>query len=258
MPAPACSARFFTEKPQGLPGVDGVWCHTESTDKRAMALAIAERHFVPPDGCSDLIVHFSAGRLASSFVQAPTLSYEVVAIEPSEALFGVRLELGQGGPLLKRREEVAAETQRLIADVDPADAAGVLERLGRYGAGLLERYAAAQPAWVAEALSVAQRRSGDVSVLALARHVGVSERTIHRGFLDWVGGPPKQLLRAMRIREAVRRTEGLAALAEIAAELGFADQAHLSREMRQLWGTTPARLRSEPSDFFKTPPVSSP
>ena len=256
MPDAGGSERFFTAKPEGLPGVDGVWCHTESTDERALALCLPERHFVPPDGCSDLIVRFSAGRLASAFVQEPTLSYEVVSIEPGDALFGARLELGRGGPLLKRSGLVAGEAQRLLEKVDRGDAAAVLERLGRYCAELLERYA--WPTWLGEVLLVAQRRFGDVSVLELARHVGVSERTLHRGFLDWVGGSPKQLLRALRIREAVRRTEGTAALAEIAAELGFADQAHLSREMRELWGTTPARLRREPSDFFKTPPAPKP
>lgn len=257
MPGVAGSERFFTAKPAGLPGVDGVWCHTESKDERALALGLAERHFVPPDACSDLIVHFSAGRLAGAFLQEPTLSYEVVTIEPGDALFGVRLEIGQGGPLLKHRGVIAAEAERLLTKVDRADPAGLLEQLSQYCAVLLERHAASQPARVAEALSLAQRRFGDVSVHELARHVGVSERTLHRGFLDWVGGPPKQLLRALRIREAVRRTEGKAALAEIAAELGFADQAHLSREMRELWGTTPARLRSESSDFFKTPPAAA-
>jgi transcriptional regulator GlxA family with amidase domain len=104
----------------------------------------------------------------------------------------------------------------------------------------------------------AQRRFGDVSVLALAHHVGVSERTLHRGFLDWVGGAPKPFLRALRVREAASRTQGPRALVEIAAELGFSDQAHLSREMRELWGTTPARLRSGLSDFFKTRPAAAP
>lgn len=59
------------------------------------------------------------------------------------------------------------------------------------------------------------------------------------------------------IREAVARARGACPLAEIAAQLGFADQAHLSREMRELWGTTPARLRAT-SDFFKTPKAALP
>lgn len=190
MSGAAGSERFFTARPDSLPGLDGVWCHTESKDERALALGLGERHFVPPDACSDLIVHFSAGQLASAFVQEPTLAYVVVTIEPGDALFGVRLEIGRGGPLLKHRGAIAEESQLLLAKAASEDAA--------------------------------------------------------------------ELLRALRLREAASRTEGSAALAEIAAELGFADQAHLSREMRQLWGTTPARLRSEPSDFFKTPPVAAP
>jgi AraC-like DNA-binding protein len=55
---------------------------------------------------------------------------------------------------------------------------------------------------------------------------------------------------------ATRRAQGASAPAEIAAELGFADQAHLCREMRELWGTTPGRLLA--SDFFKTDSAPQP
>jgi AraC-like DNA-binding protein len=253
------SSRFVTSQPHGLPGVDGVWCHRQLPDESALTLGLPERHFVPPDGCSDLILHFNQGRLVSAFVQEPTLAFDVVTIEPVDSLFGVRFTIGRAGPLLAAAASVAAEAERVFARVDSADAPSLLEQLGRYGAELLARRAGAPPAWLSEAWSEAQRRFGDITVRALARHVGVSERTLHRGFLDWVGAAPKPFLRALRVREAASRTtQGPRALAEIAAELGFADQAHLSREMRELWGATPARLRRQPSDFFKTPPAPAP
>jgi AraC-like DNA-binding protein len=254
----AGSQRFTTTTPHDLPGVDGVWCHTEARDERELTLGLAERHFVPPDGCSDLILHFKRGRLVSAFVQEPTLSFDVVTIEPLDSLFGVRFAIGRAGPLLKHGATIAEEAARAFAQVENADAASLLDRLGRYAAELLERQAGPPPTWLSEASAEAQRRFGDVSVLALARHVAVSERTLHRGFLDWVGGAPKPFLRALRVREAASRTQGRCDLAEIAAELGFSDQAHLTREMRELWGTTPARLRGELSDFFKTPPTAAP
>jgi AraC-like DNA-binding protein len=252
------SSRFFTSQPHDLAGVDGVWCHTQSQDERELTLRLPERHFVPPDACSDLILHFHQGRLVSAFVQEPTLAFDIVNIDPFDAMFGVRFAIGRAGPLLRSAASVAAEAERLFAGVDSRDATRVLDRLGRYCTELLARCAGDPPAWLSEASSEAQRRFGDIGVLALARHVGVSERTLHRGFLDWIGGAPKPFLRAVRVREAASRVQGPRPLAEIAAELGFADQAHLSREMRELWGTTPARLRRQPSDFFKTPPVAAP
>jgi AraC-like DNA-binding protein len=252
------AGRFFTAKPDDLPGVDGVWCHTPSQDQRELTLGLATRHFVPPDGCSDLILHFNRGQLVSAFVQEPTLVFDVVTIEPLDSLFGVRFAVGRAGPLLKHRASIALAAAREFARPEREDPPCLLERLGRYGAALLDRQPGAGPAWLSEASAEAQRRFGDISVLGLARHVGVSERTLRRGFLEWIGGAPKPFLRALRVREAARRAQGPHTLAEIAAELGFADQAHLSREMRELWGTTPARLRSDPSDFFKTPPVPPP
>jgi AraC-like DNA-binding protein len=169
----------------------------------------------------------------------------------------VRFAVGTGGSLLRHRDAIALEARRSFAKAEPGDVQGVTMQLLRHAAELLQRHAEGRPEWLSEALRLAQGRFGDVSVLTLARSVGVSERTLHRGCLDWAGSAPKPLLRTLRIREAVARTRGARPLAEIAAELGFADQAHLSREMRELWGTTPARLRAT-SDFFKTPKTTLP
>jgi AraC-like DNA-binding protein len=250
------ATRFWSESPPGLAGVDGVWRHAESVDEREHALGIAQRHFVPPDGCSDLILHFEAGRLQRVFFQEPTLSFEIVEIAPGDALFGVRFRVGVGGALLRRRDELEKELARAFAQADSLDAERVSARLVQSASELVEAHGAERPSWLAEVLTWAEHRHGAPSVGELARCAGVSERTLHRGFLDWVGARPKQLLRALRIREAVRRAQGASAPAESAAELGFADQAHLCREMRELWGTTPGRLLA--SDFFKTDSAPQP
>lgn len=250
------ATRFWSASLQGSAGVDGVWRHAESGDEREHALGLTQRHFVPPDGCSDLILHFQAGRLQRAFLQEPTLSFEIVEIAPGDALFGVRFRVGFGGALLRRRDELERELARAFQPADPLDAERVSARLVHSASELTETHGAERPPWLAEVLMLAEQLHGALSVGELARHAGVSERTVHRAFLDWVGAGPKQLLRALRIREAVRRAQGAAAPAEIAAELGFADQAHLCREMRELWGTTPGRLCA--SDFFKTDSVGQP
>jgi AraC-like DNA-binding protein len=60
-----------------------------------------------------------------------------------------------------------------------------------------------------------------------------------------VGASPKWLIRVRRLQQAAMRIErheiGLAALA---AELGYAYQAHLARDFRSIVGKTPTEFRA--------------
>jgi len=69
---------------------------------------------------------------------------------------------------------------------------------------------------------------------ALARACAVERRTLERRFAQVVGVSPKQYLRVLRFERATRRITADPAtnLADLAADLGFADQAHMAREFR--------------------------
>lgn len=239
-------------------GIDGSWSFQPSPYE--------ERVFVPPDGCADLMLRFSQGRFREAVLIEPTERYEVASIAPHDALFGVRFELGLGGVCLKRRELVERELGMRFAAKDPRDVVAVQAELGEMARSFLERWCGARPDWLAPALDELRATRGNVPVRELARKMGVTERTLHRGFTDWVGASPKLLSRTLRSRAAVELACGPSALVEIAAELGYADQAHLSRELRELWGVTPARVRAGKagpagvvvSDFFKTTTAASP
>ncbi|WP_298589137.1 helix-turn-helix domain-containing protein [uncultured Kocuria sp.] len=75
----------------------------------------------------------------------------------------------------------------------------------------------------------------------LARQLHVSERSLQRLAARFVGMPPQLLLRRRRLQEAAERmrAEPDADLGALAAELGFADQSHLTREFRAVLGATP-------------------
>ncbi|GAA4357890.1 helix-turn-helix transcriptional regulator [Angustibacter luteus] len=77
---------------------------------------------------------------------------------------------------------------------------------------------------------------------ALAAHAGVSERTLQRMFAEHVGVSPKWVIRRYRIYEAAEAVaHGQDVVwADLAADLGFADQAHLTREFKQAFGVPPA------------------
>jgi AraC-like DNA-binding protein len=87
----------------------------------------------------------------------------------------------------------------------------------------------------------------DIRVAELANTIGVSERQLRRRFVDAVGYAPKTFQRITRLRRFVASSAGpRRPLVELAIECGYADQAHLTREVRALTGLTPASLVGYP------------
>jgi AraC-like DNA-binding protein len=80
----------------------------------------------------------------------------------------------------------------------------------------------------------------------LADALGISERQLRRRFHQSVGYGPKTLDRILRFRRLVSQASGISAgevdLARLAADLGYADQAHMTRDCVRLTGMPPARL----------------
>ncbi len=72
---------------------------------------------------------------------------------------------------------------------------------------------------------------------------GVSERTLQRTLRAWVGLGPKALIRRYRLHEAAHllTTDPNLDLADLAYTLGYADQAHFSRDFARVVGRPPGR-----------------
>jgi AraC-like DNA-binding protein len=85
-----------------------------------------------------------------------------------------------------------------------------------------------------------------ITLAAAAATVGGSPTGLARAFATTFGVAPHAYLLGRRLDAARERIVGGAAIADVAAELGFADQAHLTRRFRQWFGTTPAALRGGP------------
>jgi AraC-like DNA-binding protein len=90
-------------------------------------------------------------------------------------------------------------------------------------------------------------RSGVVRVGELARDEGMSPRSLQRLFHEYVGIGPKWVIRRFRMIEAAGRAEAGTRVdwARLAAELGYADQAHFTRDFTAAVGTPPARYARE-------------
>jgi AraC-like DNA-binding protein len=79
-----------------------------------------------------------------------------------------------------------------------------------------------------------------------AARLQVSVRTLQRLAHRTVGLPPAAMIRRRRLQEAAQRLrdDAAASLAAVAAELGYADQAHLANDFRAVLGLTPSQYRA--------------
>ena len=92
----------------------------------------------------------------------------------------------------------------------------------------------------------------------VAARLGVARRWLEAGFRRDVGMPPGTVARIARFQRGIGVLAGEMPLGRAAVECGYADQPHLTREVRAMTGCTPAELRRQLwlAQSFKTaPPV---
>ncbi|MEU4601673.1 AraC family transcriptional regulator [Kribbella sp. NPDC023972] len=89
--------------------------------------------------------------------------------------------------------------------------------------------------------------AGGIGVQDLAAEVGWSRRYLTDRFTTEFGLGPKVAARVMRFEQAVGRLrqDPNAKLADLSAELGYADQAHLTREWHAIAGCSPRQWIAE-------------
>src|SRR5271163_3323266 len=203
---------------------------------------------VLPDACSDLI--WEQGR--GAFVAGPDTGPVRTVMKAGTVILGVRFRPSAGGPALGlplnelRDQRVDLEdlrrrdAMRLPGTLDLDTAAIRTLEL----AGALVADGDPAPTRAAVLLADPRTRAEDV-----AAEVGLSIRQLRRRCHAVVGYGPKTLQRVLRFRRFVSRLDaGPPAgqpgydLAVLAAQAGYADQAHLTRECRDLAGLTPAAL----------------
>ena len=142
-----------------------------------------------------------------------------------------------------------------LEDLLGPDAGYLAERLhdasGRRGALPGDRrsaHAPARPRWsvpprpdVARAWTLLRESGGRLRVGAVAEALGCSRRHLADRFAEEVGVSPKVAARLMRF-ESARARLGEVPLARLAAECGYSDQAHLTREFQALGGASPTQF----------------
>ena len=205
---------------------------------------------VLPDASSDLI--WEPGR--GAYVAGPDTGPVRTVIKAGTVVLGIRFRPSAGGPALGlplselRDQRVdlddlrRREARRLPGSLDPDTAAIRALEL----AAALVTAGDPDPAAARAAVLLADPRARAEDVAA---DVGLSMRQLRRRCHTVVGYGPKTLQRVLRFRRFVARLDAGPPrgqyghdLAALAAQAGYADQAHLTRECRALAGLTPAAL----------------
>ncbi|WP_405487640.1 helix-turn-helix domain-containing protein [Streptomyces sp. NBC_00096] len=204
---------------------------------------------VLPDGCMDLL--WVDGRL---LVAGPDTAAHPAGEVPGSGFAGIRLAPGTAPALLGVPARVLRDRRVELADLWPA--AEVRRLAGRVAsyedpcAGLEElarlRAADGGPPDPLVTEVAARLRAGQ-GVAAVAGAVGLGERQLHRRALDAFGYGPRTLGRILRLQRALALTRRGLAQAAVAAAAGYADQAHYTREVRALAGTTPGAYAARPA-----------
>ncbi len=122
---------------------------------------------------------------------------------------------------------------RLFGAADEASMATELE-------GFLRAQGAEPDPNVALVRGFIARISSDPAITKVAQ-LGGQARALQRLFRRYVGVSPKWVIRRSRLQNAAESLAARAAvdLVDLAARLGYADQAHFVRDFRTLVGTTP-------------------
>lgn len=114
-----------------------------------------------------------------------------------------------------------------------------------------------QPRWIAIVVDLLREEHRTTWTLAeIARRVDVEPARLSRAFRRYIGHGIGDELRRVRVeiaRRAIATSD--ASLAQIAADAGFADQSHLTRAFRRVFGTTPSTYRRSPKRTIGSSPI---
>ena len=147
----------------------------------------------------------------------------------------LRQDVGQLHELLACRDDAFEAETKL---------AFVAERIRRILGGLLPDVRVERPDRMAEALRahLDAHAFEPITLAAAAERIGVGTTQLARAFAESFGIPPHRYLVGRRLDAARDRILRGQPLADVAAEVGFVDQAHLTRRFKQFLGTTPGRF----------------
>jgi AraC-like DNA-binding protein len=215
---------------------------------RRVAPAETGARRIVPDACVDVIWQRESGQL---FVAGPDTRAHLTRISSGE-MVGARFHTGRSSVALGVPAHALRDERVDLGELwEPSRVAQLGDALAA-----TPSMPAAQAA-ITDAVVVGVRTDPDPAVptllslagrgtriAAMADHLGITERQLHRRCLAAFGYGAKVLQRVLRFDRALRLARSGMPPADIAYGLGYADQAHLSREVRALAGVPLGTLLS--------------
>jgi AraC-like DNA-binding protein len=215
-------------------------------------------HQVLPDACVDLIFDLEAARtrgshLAGEWVGTMTRAL-VVEFSGRVDLFGVRFRPGGAAAWLRQPidpftdrstsgDELWGARVRSLGE-QLCEAKSFAERSACFGRFLLARPAAQPVDPVVPFLAQSLDAGGAGSIERIAADAGLSARQFERRISAATGLAPAGFRRVSRFRRALHLLEKEHwSLARAAAEAGYFDQSHMTRDFERLAGVAPTRWR---------------
>ena len=205
---------------------------------------------VVPDGCVDLL--WKDERLV---VVGPDIIAASPVLRGGTTVLGIRFRPGAALRWLRTPMSVIVGQAVDLADIwDPTVAGELCQRIG--SASTVERQAAVLQQLLLQRLPELERPAQDAGeifaamasgadevggkISSLVDRLDISERTLRRRSHDYFGYGPKTLDRILRFQNflSLVRLQGKQHMAGLAYEAGYADQAHLGREIQTLCGMT--------------------
>lgn len=229
---------------------------------RSVRMEDIDTSAILPDGCMDIIWSGEQPPFVVGPMTAP------VRREGGSGLtsFGVRFRPGMAPVLLGVPASELVNGRVLLRDLWRRDQAAAWEDVSATRPGAISELLLARQATADSTDMVVQDAAAWIahhpaaSVGHLAGRFGLSDRQLRRRFSDSVGYGPKMLQRVLRMQRLLwlAGQPGAVELSRLAHALGYADQAHMTREVRALTDASPTMLlkqrapQSAVSELFKT------
>jgi AraC-like DNA-binding protein len=207
---------------------------------------------VLPDGCSDIVWMGEARPIVVGPMTRPALTSAAEAT----VITGVRFRPEAGAAVLGVPAHELADRRIALDDLwnrhvvstaserlwEERTAAGRIEAVHALLASRRERIATPDLTVQQAIWQLTADRSGGIR--ELARQMRISERQLQRRFLTATGYSPKMFQRIVRFQKllALAKSRPAARLGDAAHAAGYADQAHMTREVGEFSGVTPSAL----------------
>lgn len=225
------------------------------------------RHWVLPDGCVDIVFINDDPPV----VVGPWTDPFIVTLAAGTTIVGARLSPGKAPSVLGLPAVELRNGSVPLADVWGVrskpfarihDESSQSKRMSVLAEALLETFTFGMP--VDEAVVAGIRWLGEHPngrVEHLSQWIGISNRHLQRRFVATVGYGPKMFQSILRFQRLLNLASGIDVqrrLAQLAVDAGYADQAHMTREVQRFAKSSPTvLLRSDRctlsmSDLFKT------